>query len=69
MFPRTPFEALESLIWKPHRVCTGRYRGPNSKPGLLIEDASPEIRELLKKLTSDDVNVRPDAAERWIGLL
>jgi len=31
-------------------------------PGKVITDASPEMRELLKKLKSDDIaNIRPDA--------
>lgn len=39
------------------------HYGPRSKPGWVIEKQSPEVREALQNLTSDELNKL--RVERW----
>lgn len=56
----TPLEALQSLIGK--AFLHPKYGNPNrpKKPGELVESASPETREALQNLKSDDLQIRLD---------
>lgn len=64
--PRTPFEALESLLWVPHMMYAKKLRGPGTKPGEIVEMMPEATRKLLRKLTAKDLDVRPDEVALWI---
>ena len=59
-----PTEVLDNAIF---RGCfldkyNCHWRGEGSKPGRVVLDLNPEMREALKELKSDDIsNIRPDA--------
>jgi hypothetical protein len=53
--PRKIYQRLVDLAIRRAFLMPGLDRHPNSKPGALIEKLSPEDREQLKNLKSDDI--------------